>query len=183
MGFVLDVDLETSEGPSHEVYVRIESLSFNKVTSKVQFQLTYWQDRDQAIRFNRTLLSEPKKNAIGLIQERVLYFSDDLSDGKEILLPHHLVTYLTSKREIEVPVYEVQTVEKEVPFVSFDENGDEVIKHRTITKEEKVQVGTEKQYEDVIDGTLAGDLYGFCYKHIKATLSEWFPIDKIITIK
>jgi len=61
MGFVLDVDLETSEGPSHEVYVRIESLSFNKVTSKVQFQLTFWQDRDQAIRFNRTLLSEPKK--------------------------------------------------------------------------------------------------------------------------
>jgi hypothetical protein len=87
MGFVLNVDLETSEGPSHEVYTRIESLSYNKVTSEVRFQLTYWLDRDHAIRFNRTYLSEERKNAIGLVQERVLYFEDDISDGKEVLLP------------------------------------------------------------------------------------------------
>jgi hypothetical protein len=40
MGFILNVDLETSEGPSHEVYVRIESLTYNKVANDIAVQLT-----------------------------------------------------------------------------------------------------------------------------------------------
>lgn len=183
MGFILDVDLETSEGPSHEVYVRVESFTFNKVTSMVQFQITYWQDQKSAIRFNRITLDEEPRSAVGLIQERVLYFEDENSDGTELLLPHHMKVPLTVQEEVEVPKYETQLVEREVPYVSFDENGDEITKYRTVTKEEEVKVGVEKQFTEVISTTLLGNVMGFIYNKIKDRLSEFIPADKIITVK
>lgn len=183
MGFVLDVDLETSQGPSHEVYVRIESLTFNKVTSLMQFQITYWQDRDQAIRFNRTYMSEERKNAVGLIQEKVVYFNSADSEGEEILLPHHMKVSVSRKKEVEVPLFEDVEVEVEVPYVSFDENGDEITKYRKITKTESKQVGTEFKKQEVIDGTLLKDTFGFCYGKIKEKLSEFFPAERILTVK
>lgn len=183
MGFVLDVDLETSQGPSHEVYVRVESLTFNKVTSMVQFQITYWQDQKAAIRFNRTTLEEEPRNAKGLVQERVLYFKDEESDGEEVLFPHHMKVPMTVKKEIEVPKYEMQSIEKEVPYVSFDENGDEITKYRTVVTEERVKAGTTLEIREVIDTTQLSDIMGFCYGKIKEKLSEFIPADKIITVK
>lgn len=183
MGFVLDVDLETSQGPSHEVYVRVESLTFNKVTSMVQFQITYWQDQKSAIRFNRTTLDEELRSATGLVQERVLYFEDEDSDGKEILLPHHMKVPLAVREVIEVPKYEMVEVEREVPYISFDANGDEVTKYRKVLREERKNVGTESKVTEVINTALLGDIMGFIYKNIKEKLSEYIPTEKIITVK
>jgi len=183
MGFILDVDLETSSGPSHELYVRVESLSYNKVTSMVQFQITYWQDRSSAIRFNRTALSEPKNNAVGLVQERVLYFEDDNSDGVEILFPHHLKVPLTTLKEVETAEFGTVSVETEVPYISFDENGDEMIKYRKVVKEEKKKIGTKKEILEVIDTSLLNDIMGFCYGKIKDMLIKHIPEEKIITVK
>ena len=183
MGFVLDVDLETSQGPSHEVYVRIESLTFNKVTSMIQFQITYWQDRDHAIRFNRTYMSESKKSAIGLIQEKVIYFSNENSDGEEFLLPHHMKVPVVRVQEVEVPLIEEVEVETDVPYVSFDENGDEITKYRKIVKTEQKQTGVEIEEQEVIDTTLLKDTFGFCYSKIKQELSNFFPEEKILTVR
>lgn len=183
MGFILDVDLETSEGPSHEVYVRIESVTYNKVTNLVQFQLTYWQERKYAIRFNRTYMDEEMRNAEGLIQERVLYFADSDSDGVEVLLPHHIKVPLTSTKEVEVPMYETRQVEKEVPFISFNEEGDEVIKYRTVHSEEKIRTGVTVEYKEVIDTTLLSDLFGFCYNKALETISQWIPEENILIVK
>jgi len=183
MGFVLDVDLETSQGPSHEVYARIESFTFNKVTSMIQFQITYWQDRDHAIRFNRTYMSESKKSAIGLIQERVIYFSNAESEGEEYLLPHHMKVPVVRIEEIEVPIIEDVQVETEVPYVSFDENGDEITKYRKVFKTEQKQTGTEVKEQQVIDGTLLKDTFGFCYGKVKEELSKFFPEEKIVTVR
>lgn len=183
MGFILDVDLETSEGPSHEVYVRIESFTFNKVTSMIQFQITYWQDRDHAIRFNRTYMSEQKKSAIGLIQERVIYFSDENSEGEEYMLPHHMKVPVVRSEKVEVPIIEEVEVEKEVPYVSFDENGDEITKYRKVIKLEQKQTGSEEKAQEVIDITLLKDTFGFCYDKIKEELSNFFPAEKIVTVR
>lgn len=183
MGFILDVDLETSEGPSHEVYGRIESLTFNKVTSTVQFQITYWVDQKSAIKFNRTFLDEEQRNAEGLVQERVLYFKDEESEGEEVLFKHHMKVPLVTEKEIEVPKYEMQAVEREVPYVSFDENGDEVTKLRTVIAEEKVRVGTEIKKSEVIDTSLLRDIFGFCYKKIYEDLAQHIPVENIITVK
>ena len=183
MGFILDVDLETSEGPSHEVYVRMESLTFNKVTSMAQFQITYWHDQSQAIKFNRTYLSEQKKNAVGLIQEKVIYFEDPESEGVEILFPHHLKVPVVREDTVDVPVYEMKEVQREVPYISFDENGDEITKTRVVTREEQVKVGTRTKVEQVIDGTLLNNIFGFCYEQIRKELEKYLPSEKIITVK
>ena len=34
MGFILNVDLETSAGPTQEAYIRIDNYRFNKVKQK-----------------------------------------------------------------------------------------------------------------------------------------------------
>lgn len=183
MGFILDVDLETSEGPSHEVYARVESLSFNKVTSLVKFQVTYWQDRDHAIRFNRTSINEPKRSAVGLIQERVLYFVDDNSDGIEIMFPHHFKVPLTVKKEVETPEYGVVSTEQEVPYVSFDDNGEELTKYRKVVREERKKIGTKKEVLEVIDTSLLNNIMDFCYSKLKENLVLNLPKNNIITVK
>lgn len=180
MGFILDVDLETSEGPSHEVYVRIESLTFNKVTMEVQFQLTYWQDKDYANRFNRTYASENKKNAIGLIQERVIYYETETSDGTEILFPHFLRTPIVRNEEVEVPKYEMKEVEKEVPYISFDAEGNEITKVRKVIKEEKVRVGVEKRSEDLFDYSALKNIFEYSYNYARKELAKLIPDSKII---
>jgi hypothetical protein len=181
MGFILDVDLETSEGPSHEVYVRIESLTFNKVTMEVGFQLTYWESKEYAEKFNRTSTEEKPNNCIGLIQERVLYFEDEESDGKEILLPHHLRTKIVKLEQVEHPIYETLTAEEEVPYVSFDENGEEVTKYRTVVTEKQVQVSVEVKETELFDYSALNNIFEFCYNHAKKILGEFIPKDKIIT--
>lgn len=180
MGFILDVDLETSEGPSHEVYVRIESLTFNKVTMEVQLQLTYWQAKDYANRFNRTYASENKKNAIGLIQERVVYYENETSEGVELLFPHFLKTTVTKQEEIEVTKFEMKQVEKEVPYISFDEEGNEITKVRKVIKEEKVKVGVEKKLEDIFDYSALSNIFEFSYNFARKELSNLVPDTKII---
>lgn len=179
MGFILDVDLETSEGPSHEVYVRIESLTFNKVTMEAGFQLTYWESRDYSNRFNRIYTSEKKKNAVGLIQERVIYFKDEESDGEEVLLPNYMKTPVVKVDKVEVPKYEMQMVEKEVPYVSFDENGDEITKVRKITKEEKVQIGSEFKEVEIYDHNALSNLFDYCYKYAMGEIGKLLPIENI----
>ena len=181
MGFILDVDLETSEGPSHEVYVRVESLTFNKVTMEVGFQLTYWESKEFAEKFNRTSTDEEPNNCVGLIQERVLYFEDDESDGKEILFPHHVKTRVVKVDKVEHPIYETKTREEEVPYVSFDENGEEVTKYRTVVTEEEVQVGVEIKETELFDYGALKNIFEFCYNHAKKILGELIPEDKILT--
>lgn len=179
MGFKLNVDLETSNGPSHEVYVRIESLIINRVTAKARFQLTYWIDQDNAIAATKIYTDEESRNMVGLIQERILYYEDEDSDGVEILLPHMLEEDIAEEKEIEVPVMEKQTVSKEVPYTSFDENGDEITLYRTVSSEQNVKVGTEVQIRKVINIKLAENIFAFGYSRIKTMLESKFPSNKI----
>jgi len=182
MGFKLNVDLETSEGPSHEVYVRVESLTYNKVTNEVSLQLTYWLDQSYALAFNRAYLDEEPKNAIGLVQERLLYFNGNDSEGIEILLPHFLKTTVTTTKKVEIPVYEERVGKKEVPYTSFDEEGEEITLYRTVTVKDKVKVGTKEEVRDVVDTSLLDNMFGFVYSKVKEELVKWFP-DKTIEIR
>lgn len=180
MGFILDVDLETSEGPSHEVYVRVESLTFNKVTMEVGFQLTYWESKEYAEKFNRFTTDQPPNNAVGLIQERVIYFKDDESDGEEVLFPHHIKTQIIKVDVTEIPIIETKEVKVEVPYVSFDENGEEITKYRTIVKEEEVQVGVENIEKEIFDYSALNNIFEFAYNHAKKVLGKLIPEDKIL---
>ena len=183
MGFIINADLETSQGPTQELYVRVEGFSFNKVTADLGFQVTYWIDREHAIRHNRVYLEEEVKPMAGLVRNNVVYFEDPTSEGKELFFSQYLKTKIAEKREVETPVYGMQEVKESVPYVSFDENGDELIKYREITKEKKVQTGTEKMERSVIDLKAFDNIYEYCYKKLYEHLSTIIPKHTIETEK
>ena len=175
MGYVLKSDLETSLGPTQELYVRVEGFTFNKVTAQLSFQITYWIDRDHAIKFNKVYLEEENKNAKGLIQNKVIYFENEESEGKEMQLEQFNRVLVADKQEIDVPVFEEQNVKIEVPYISFDENGEEVTKYREVIRKKKVQVGSNKETRSVIDVKAFNTIYGYCYKKLKEYLSTFLP--------
>ena len=179
MGFRLNVDLETSSGPSQEVYVRIESLVVNRVTARARFQVTYWLDQDHAIKTNREYVEEEVRPQVGLIQERVLYYEDDESEGVEIILPHMLEEDMAEEADVEVPIFKEQEIVKEVPYTSFDENGDEITLYRSVKSKQNVKVGTEIEKRKVINIKLAENIFEFGYSRIKKMLETKFPSDKI----
>ncbi len=183
MGFVINADLETSQGPTQELYVRVEGFSFNKVTAQLGFQVTYWIDREHAINHNRVYLEEEVKPMVGLVQNKVLFFNDPDSDSKEIEFEHYIKGSVAEEREVDVPYFEMQDVAVKVPYVSFDENGDELIKEREIIKQKKVQTGTQNEKRTVIDYKAFENIYEYCYKKLYESLIKLIPEEKIETVK
>ncbi len=174
MGFIINADFETNLGPTQELYVRVEGFTFNKVTAQLSFQITYWIDQASAIRHNRVFLDEEVKGMKGLVQDGVIYFDSPESSGKEIKLSQFERVIISKEDEIESPEYETQMVEVEVPFISFDEDGDEIMKTRIVTKPKEVQVGTILETRSVIDLEAFDDIYGYVYRRLKQYLSTFF---------
>ena len=86
------------------MYVRVEGFTFNKVTAQLSFQITYWIDRESAIKHNRVYLDETVKGMVGLVQNKVIYFDTDESEGKELVLAqfHKVLVYFLDLLD---PVY------------------------------------------------------------------------------
>jgi hypothetical protein len=180
MGLCIKVDLETSWGPTKEAYVRIDSYRVDKVSSRLRFAVTYWATIEQAAKFNRSYLEEDLKQANGLFSSKVVYYEDQLSEGDEIDLPTFFDIYLADEVTVEEPVTERQKVTKEVPYISFDETGEEITKFRNVTKEEDVVIATKKVKKKKVDNSIIGDLPEYCYKHIREELIKIFPKGEII---
>ena len=87
---------------------------------------------------------------------------------------------MTETITVEEPILEEKETEKEVPYISFDENGDEITKYRTVKKKEKVTVGHKTVKRDKIDNSIIGDLPSYCYSHIEKELKKIFPKGEII---
>ena len=180
MGFIINADLETNLGPTQELYVRVEGFTFNKVTAQLSFQITYWIDRESAIKHNRIYLDEKVKGMVGLVQNKVIYFDTEESEGNELTLAQFHKVLVSTEEETEIPIFESQIVEDKVPYVSFDDNGDEITKYRIITKPKKVQVGSKKESRSVIDLKAFDDIYGYCYSRLRKYLSTFFAEEAII---
>ena len=183
MGFIINADLETSQGPTQELYVRVEGFSFNKVTAQLGFQVTYWINRQHAIKHNRVYLEEEVKPMVGLVQNKILYFENSGGDGEEIMLSQYIKTKVAEEREVDIPVYVEEEIKEKVPYVSFDENGDEVIRYRDVIKEKTVQKGTNKEIKTVINLEAFGNLYEYCYKKLYDYLITVLPEDTIETVR
>lgn len=179
MGLRLNVDLETNQGPSSEVYIRIDNWKINKTTNDIVFTTTSWLDKSFADAFLRTYYDEPLKNSIGLLSPKVVYYKDDKSDGEEIVIDNLHKLPMVVEKEIEIPQYSIKKVNKEVPYVSFDENGDEITLYRTVTSDEEIQSGVIKEVKQVVDYGVISRLGEFCYDALKEHLGQYFPIDKI----
>lgn len=183
MGLVLNVDLETNQGPSKEVYVRIDNWKINRTTSDIVFTTTTWLDRSYGDAFLREYYDEPMKNSIGLVSSKVVYYPTDESDGIEVNLENLHRLPMVREKDVEFPIYETKKVTKEVPYVSFDEEGEEITLYRTVTQEEQVQVGVDVQTKQVIDHTVLNNLEDYCYGELKLYYQQFFPEHKIEIVK
>ena len=151
MGLKINAEIETNRGPTTELYFRIENWKINFTVGEIRFTTTVWLSKKYADQFLREFYDEPLRNATGLVASKVVYYNDALRDGKEcdIVNLHSLPMY--EEKQIEVPIYEKKEVTKELPYISFDEDGNEITLYRTVTSEEDVQVGADTVTKKVMD--------------------------------
>lgn len=179
MAIQLQVDLETQLGPTQEAYFRVDSYRVNKVLGELKFVISSWIDKESADNFKREYYDSPTKNAHGLLANKVIYFENEDSDGEEIELGNFFAVPLTVEKEVELPIYEEKTVTKEIPYISFDEMGDEITLYETKEVKEKVKTGVEKITKQVIVGEGELNPIELCYTTLEKEFAKHFPKDKI----
>lgn len=181
MGLVIQADLETNQGPTKELYIRIDSWKINKTIGEITFTTTSWLTKRYADRFLRTYKDEELKPAIGLVSADIVFYDkEDNKEGLEIRLNNLFKPSMVVEKEIELDIYGDKEVSKEIPFTSFDENGDEITLYKTIKSTEKIKTGTEKVVKEILDYTIIGNLEQFCYEYLKNKLEDYFPAESII---
>tara|TARA_Y100000287_G_scaffold173033_1_gene160750 strand:+ start:474 stop:1025 length:552 start_codon:yes stop_codon:yes gene_type:complete len=179
MGLRLHVDLETNRGPTNKLYVRIDSWKVNMTIGEIKFTTTSWLDKSYGDKFLRKYATDALQPAVGLVGGKVIYYKNKSSEGEEIVIDNLYVTNMFVEKEIEIDVIEKQTTNKEVPYVSFDENGDEVTLYRTVEVTEDVKTGTETEIKNVVDYTAVDRLREFSYDYLAEELAKVFPKSKI----
>ena len=179
MGLRLQVDLETNRGPTNKLFVRIDSWKVNMTLGEVKFTTTSWLDKSYGEKFLRKYAADKLKPAVGLVGGKVIYYPKPSSEGKEIVIDNLYVAPMIVEKEVEEDIIEKQTVNKEVPYVSFDENGDQVTLYRTVEVTEDVITGTKTELKSVIDYTIVDRLQEFSYDYLVKELSKVFPKSKI----
>lgn len=168
MGLTIKGKFETEKGAASSVYLRVETITFKKIDSSFRCATTLWPSKSATSKVHNSIPSH------------VIYYNEENPEGLELEIPNMYVFDIFETHEIEEPVYEIQDVEEQVPYVSFDENGDEVTKYRTILKEEKVQVGEELIKKQVTNLDLVQqNLFETVYKKIEEKLTEIFPKESI----
>lgn len=169
MGLVIKGDFETERGQAEKIYVRLEQFTFRKLINRIDASFTYWLSSNDTDDSHKSI-----------INSFVLY--DNNSEGDEINLPNSIqISTLEKKKELK-PIYKIQKVEEKVPYVSFDENGDEITKYRIINVEKKVKVDEEEVEVDVqnID-MVQEDIFGTIYDALKIELSKQIDSNNIKT--
>lgn len=179
MGIEVLVDLETNRGPTTNLFIRIDSWKVNMTINQVRFTTTSWLDKSFGDKFLRTYYDEDLNPAVGLVNSKLIYYKDDSSDGEEIFLDNLYEVPMYVEKNVNEPIYETKEVTKEVPYISFDEDGEEVTLYRTVTSPEKVHVGDKKVTKKVVDYSIVNKLEKFSYKYLVEELSKVFPKDKI----
>ena len=180
MGLCLKVDLETNRGQTNEAYIRLETVRINRVNTRVEYTTSCWINKEAAQAFEKKYIGDPLGSSAGIMTQEVVYYTgpDDV-DGTEVTIPNYFTSDIYREVEEVTPIYEEKEVIKTVPYVSFDENGDEVVKEKEVTKVEKVQVDEKVEIKKLFDLTLVDSIFEFTYKQLKKELSKIFPEDKI----
>lgn len=173
MGLRINAEVETNRGPTTELYFRIENWKVNLTLGQIRYTTTCWLSKKYADQFLREYYDEPLKNSVGLVSSKLVYYNDDIKDGKELDIPNSHTMYMYEEKEIEVPIYEEKEVSKELPYISFDENGEEITLYRTVKQKEDVLVRTESVTKKVMDYSV-NNLEEVTYKNFKQFLQNEF---------
>ena len=178
MGLQVNLDLETNRGPTNKLYLRIDSYRINCTVNEIIFTTTSWLNKEFADKTLRTDVEEPIQPSVGLISNKVIDYSTEKA-GKEIFIDNLYKLQMSKLSEIDEPIYEDKEISKELPYISFDEDGNEITLYRTVTSKEKIQISSKKVVKEVVDHTFLDNLKHNCYSHLKNELSKVFPEDNI----
>ena len=179
MGIRLQLDLETNRGPTNELYIRIDFFKINRTVGTITFTTTLWLNKELADNSLKKLASDEIRPSVGLINPKVIYYEDIDSDGVNATFEELYTVPMVNEKEIEEDIYEIKKVTKEVPYTSFDEEGEEITLYKTVEAEEKIKTGTKINKVEIVDYSILNNLEEFCYNHVVKTLSEVLPEDKI----
>ena len=163
MGLLFNLDTDTVKGPTTSLYCRIDQITIQKEVNRIIISLSYFNDVE-------------KTSRIDSISYEVLVYEDSDSEGKDIRLPSTLKLDLGEKVVIKEPIYKQELVKEKVPYVSFDELGEEITKYQEVEVKRNIKIGEEEKEATVSTYTaIQKDIFGFCYDKIKQKLLESFP--------
>lgn len=182
MGLTIKGDFDTSYGTATNIYATVGSFHFKKYTGIVFFNYTYWISKSYADRYyikyeGQATLPEPT----GKISERVVYYPPNNSFPKDYILPHGLEFFLGSPQEVELPEVKVIEKEEQVPYITFDKEGNEIIAYRKeITREEVITQDSVFETRNVLDLSLLNNIYSFGYSKLVDHLKGFIPEGNLI---
>lgn len=164
MGLQLNVDLETNQGPSQQVYIRVEQVTIRKYDGKMIISTTGWLD-------------ENTNQYPGPISDQVIYYKGKSKEGQEVSIPNLFTVDLVREEEVIKPITERKIKMVKQPYISFDENGDEITLEKELPVEVEEVIGEEKIIEKKVDFSILKDEYIFdlAYKKVAEELQGIFP--------
>lgn len=172
MAILLQGDIETNVGATKDIYCKVNTITVDKNAGTIQFSVTYWQDKDIAKDFG-DLSKDPNyyqhtKNIVSA--DEILVYKGN--KPKTFTLPTLIRFKVVKVVKHMVPTYKKIEGTKQVPYVSFDENGDEITLYRTIWDVQKVKDGEKEVKTEVIKKELIENPWGESYNHLKKLLTK-----------
>jgi len=163
MGLLFNLDTDTVKGSTKSIYCRISQITIQKEVNRVIISLSYYSNLEK---------TEP----VDSISYEVIIYDEENPEGNELRLPSVLKLDLTQKVVIKEPIYNKELVKENVPYVSFDEEGEEITKYRELEIEKNIKVGEEERelHISALDA-IQKDIFQFCYNKVKEELSSIFP--------
>lgn len=182
MGLIIRSQLETDIGHIDSPYVVISDYKISKTSAEIGYRISYFTSKEywkqslpyevSDLEIHRSLPLEARFSP-----SNVLYPHND--DGAlrwvEVNFPQYFNIKLSEVTEVEVPIIEEKEVKKQIPYVTFDSEGNELIKYDEEIIIEKVEVGKEKVKKELIMHKYFDNPMEFAYNHLKQELSSLLP--------
>lgn len=166
MGLLIKGDFESEIGQLDQLYICIDGFTYRKADNTLFAPVALFLD-------------ETKQRSI--IRKLIDYTKD--KNGIEIELPSIVKIPVVKEVETVEDIFETQLVEEEIPYISFDEEGEEVTKYRTVSKQVQVKVG--EKVITVVEpdiSILQQDVFTTIYKYIEKEVKELLPFASITNV-
>ena len=162
MGLRVKLDIDTFEGPAQSIYCRIDQMVIQRSANRIIVSLAYFLDKDKTLPDDQ-------------LPYTILHYNDTQDNPEEVRLPNNIKIDLSQSTIMKEPIYKKQKVKEKVPYVSFDENGDELTKYREVEVEKNVKVGEEENEVSIpVYDAIQKDIFGYCYRKIEEHLNDTF---------
>lgn len=170
MGVVLRGNLDTNLGSSKGIYIRIENINLNRTFGKVKVAVTYWVEQSYSDSFKHSTSRHPEGQIINKV-----FWEDSEGEEHELELPLLFEFDLTKPERVKIPIYTIETVTEEVPYLRFDELGRRQTAYRSVKRQVKTKVGEKDDITQVLDFDIEKTLISWCYGQVKAQLAKIVP--------